>query len=215
MVVTVLGRMCSSRASCPGRAPGCSASAESSSSWATARELPGLATRAPRRSARRSLAMPSASPSARASPLLPVPSGPGAGAVTGRPAQRRYPARRRDRRHHARVVCRDIRAQADAEQGQPEHHHSSGQRDGQRSGAATGQDSAEGAGDRGDTCADRRLANRAGGSWARQAAIAHTRPPGHLDRTAQTCRARLHRPRSWSGHPGRSTRRPPRGAGGR
>ena len=64
MVVTVLGRMFSSRASWPGRAPGCSASAASSSSWATASVLPGSATRAPRRRARRSRAIPSARPSA-------------------------------------------------------------------------------------------------------------------------------------------------------
>ena len=51
MVVTVLGRMCSSRASWPGRAPGCSASTESSSSWATASGFrggdPGAAAQGP------------------------------------------------------------------------------------------------------------------------------------------------------------------------
>ena len=64
IVVTVLGRMFSSRASWPGRAPGCSASAASSSSWATASVLPGSAARAPRRRARRSRATPSAISSA-------------------------------------------------------------------------------------------------------------------------------------------------------
>ena len=82
--------MLSWRASCPGRAPGCSDRAARSSNWATARVLAGSATRAPRRSARRSRAIPSASPS-------------GGGAVAAACLGGRYRASRAARPWRARL----------------------------------------------------------------------------------------------------------------
>ena len=57
--------------------------------------------------------------------------------------------------------------------------------------------------------------SRAGRPARRQAAPARPRPPGRPDRTGPTSPARSRRSRRCSGHPGRSTPRPPPGTGGR
>ena len=57
--------------------------------------------------------------------------------------------------------------------------------------------------------------SRDGRPARRQAAPARPRPPGRPDRTGPTSPARSRRSRRCSGHPGRSTPRPPPGTGGR